>query len=510
MEEHYPERPVKVTRTGGQSKERHVWSFLNAGMGVAFTAHKPSIDATLRALYERVFLHAENGRFVPPHVPEEELFNERLRPFERRFDRFVRGLTPLTPDEFVASCDSRKRQVYQNAKESLEQVPLQPQDSHLKTFVKREKVNFTKKSDPAPRVIQPRDPRFNLRVGCYMRPLEGFLYSKIKKVFRSTTVFKGMNALQQGRLCHKKWSKFRDPVAVGLDARRFDQHVHVTALKWEHKQYCKCYDDPDHKATLRGLLRCQLVNTGRAWCDNGKLKYTVHGCRASGDMNTGCGNCLLMCAMVYSFMESVGLNDKYELMNNGDDCVLILERRDLNRLAGIEQWFAEMGFPLDLEAPVYALEHIEFCQTHPVFDGRDYVMVRDPHVCLDKDLVSIKPVRNVAEWNTLRNSVGLCGLALAGDMPIFSEFYEAVRRGAGDRIDRDATESGFKILARGMNKAGRPVADSARASFYLAFGITPDHQIALEQHYRSIVPKFADPEEVRFIPTHPRAMGCAY
>jgi hypothetical protein len=33
------------------------------------------------------------------------------------------------------------------------------------------------------------------------------------------------------------------------------------------------------------------------------LKYQVEGCRMSGDMNTSSGNCMIMVALVYSYME---------------------------------------------------------------------------------------------------------------------------------------------------------------------------------------------------------------
>lgn len=506
----YPaDTPVKVYRTGATIKERYVYSFLAAGQGVSFQAHNPSVDVTLRALLERVYLHEEDGRMVPPHVPEAELFTRRLRPFEQRLNRFVRGLTKLTPEEFVATCDSRKRQVYENARVDLERVPVRRKDAELKTFVKREKVNFTKKRDPCPRVIQPRDPRYNLCVGQFLRPLEGRLYKCIGKVFGSKTVFKGMNALKQGVLMSKKWGRFTKPVAVGLDAKRFDQHVHEHALAWEHNVYKKFYPLASDRRELARLLSWQVDNKGVAHCDDGRIKYRCRGRRASGDMNTGCGNCLLMCAMVYSYLDSVGLTGCYELANNGDDCVIILEERNLPRLDGMARWFDQMGFPVELERPVRVLEHLEFCQTHPVFDGENYVMVRDPRVCLDKDLITIKPVRNETEWNTLRNAVGLSGLALAGDMPVYAQFYALLCKGAGRRADRDAVESGFKILARGMNKRGRPVCDAARVSFFEAFGVTPGEQRALEEHYASLTPVFKTPQLYETTPCHPRAMGCA-
>lgn len=45
----------------------------------------------------------------------------------------------------------------------------------------------------------------------------------------------------------------------------------------------------------------------------------------SGDMNTALGNCMLMCCLIISYLESK--NIKYDFINNGDDAVLFLERK---------------------------------------------------------------------------------------------------------------------------------------------------------------------------------------
>jgi hypothetical protein len=152
-----------------------------------------------------------------------------------------------------------------------------------------------------------------------------------------------------------------------------------------------------------------------------------------------------------------------------------------------------IGLPTEFEAPVYELEQVEFCQCHPVTDGDEWYMVRDPRTCLDKDACTLKPVRNQREYDTLRASVADSGSAAAGHMPVFQEFYKMLGRGAGNRLDRDLVETGLKRLARGMNMRGVPVTDAARVSFFRAFDISPDEQVALESHVRSLVPTYAVP-----------------
>jgi hypothetical protein len=51
------------------------------------------------------------------------------------------------------------------------------------------------------------------------------------------------------------------------------------------------------------------------------------------------------------------------LANNGDDCVIIIEKRHLKKLDDLPSWFLTMGFRMEVEKPVYEFEQIEFCQT---------------------------------------------------------------------------------------------------------------------------------------------------
>lgn len=511
FDEHYPVKTMEVHKTGDTARPRRLTFFASAAAGVSFGCHNKDLDTVERGLLERVFLHRDGDRWVPPYVPPLGEYSRALAPFTRAYQRRARGLTAMTNAEFVASCDSRKRAIYEKARVDVELDGLLERDYRLDTFVKFEKLNLTKKSDPAPRVIQPRSPKFNISVGVFIRPLEGVVYRNIARIFKSTTVLKGLNALQRGAVLRRKWDRFKRPVAVKFDANRFDEHVHEEALRYEHSIYNRRHFNSREFARL---LRRQIRQKGIARCIDGIIRYVVRGRRASGDMNTSCGNCLLMCAMVYSFLSDQDLVDDdgdcaFELADDGDDGVLILEADDLARLEGVGDWFRRMGFPLTVDDPVYEFEMIEFCQTHPVFDGSAWVMMRDPRICLDKDLCTTKQVPDEKSWNTLRNSVAQCGASLAGNMPVFCEFYRFLGRGAGERVDADLTMTGFKYLARGMDARG-PVTDDCRLSFARAFGISVPEQLHLEQHYRSVRPVFSLPEEVPFCPFHPGAMGSVY
>jgi hypothetical protein len=46
-------------------------------------------------------------------------------------------------------------------------------------------------------------------------------------------------------------------------------------------------------------------------------------------------------------------------------------------------------------------------------------------------------------------------------------------------------ESGFEFIARGMSRGYSEIHPGTRASFWLAWGIPPDQQEAIEAEYRS-------------------------
>ena len=177
---------------------------------------------------------------------------------------------------------------------------------------------------------------------------------------------------------------FADPVAVGLDAKKFDMHVSAQALMFEHNLYNEVF----HSKKLKRLLMWQIRNKGKAYTQDGELSYEILGTRSSGDLNTALGNCYLMCAMIWSLAHSLSI--KIQLANNGDDCVVVMEREDVECFVhAVPEFFSRLGFRMKIEQPVDCFECIEFCQTNPVFNGASYTMVRNPRTCLVKDAMCI-------------------------------------------------------------------------------------------------------------------------
>lgn len=107
-------------------------------------------------------------------------------------------------------------------------------------------------------------------------------------------------------------------------------------------------------------------------------------------------------------------------------------------------------------------------------------MVRNPWMSISKDLMSSKRFDRECDWRGHMRAIADCGMSLTGGMPVLQSFYMMLRRVAGDVKPGLLEINGFYHLAQGMDRGSRTVCNDARASFYNAFGMSPDTQQALE------------------------------
>lgn len=443
-----------------------------------FSVHNNSLTNLLRGLNERVF-YTDNCR-TEPVKPRDEAFSTLLNPFTNKLRSYKIPAWTLEQvrDSYTGSQLSR----YTRAYDSLLLMPLNRRDYKVSTFVKCEKINFGVKVDPAPRVIQPRDPRFGLTLAQYIKPLEPLIYKALGELYEFPCVAKGFDVFQTGDIFKSKWNMFKNPCAIGMDASRFDQHCSVDALKWTHSVYKRFNNSPEFSK----LLDAMLHNKGHGSCKDGFVKYEVEGRRMSGDMDTALGNCVLMVAMTYSLAKSLGI--KHEVMDNGDDLCIIMEQSEADRFkSAVPTWFQSLGFNMKVEQTVFQLEQIEFCQMHPVYDGCKWRMVRNL-VALAKDLVCTTGQHQVAKW---LEAIGQGGMSLCSGIPVYQEFYTWLKKfGVGRNNTKNSKafmSSGFSRLARlSTDSTYKPVSIEARESFGKAFGMNFSQQLSLESVYKML------------------------
>lgn len=474
----------------------------------------------LRGLIERVWLvKRKNGTFGPPPVAKPKCLH-KVRRYTDRIIKLVPPSRKLSSSEFVAQCAPTKVKLYEQALQSdLRTRGVTARDAWIKVFIKAEKVALTKKKpDPAPRLIQPRTPKYNLRLGCYTRAIEHDVYQAIDRIWSEKngssslkTVMKGMNCEEMGQAVHDAWmhmsrrSRSGRVVAVGFDAARWDQHVGVCALKEEHRVYNTIFKSDE----LAWLLRQQLDTYGRGWVVQPdkteehnyeyKVSYRRKGGRCSGDMNTGLGNVLLACCIMATTLE------KYQchLINNGDDCVVFFTQESYKKfdLERFQNDWTDMGFTMEKESEAYCLEEVLFCRMHPINVNGTWRMVRELS-SLEKDMYIVgRDSSSIESW---LHCVGLGGLAACAGVPIHQALYASLPRldESNNYWNSNTMSQKLKWMSAGMPTGSGEIVPSmeTRLSYWRGMGVPPDDQLYFEDRLRRMArgPDLGHQEEVEF------------
>jgi hypothetical protein len=395
--------------------------------------------------------------------------------------------------EIISQYSGRKRANYERAAENIKNQGYLQKWHELEVFVKAEP---TEDGKPC-RAICPRAAEYRLLLAQYLKPLEPVLCKALGVGCDSlcggstgVALAKGLNLAERGRVIAQKWACFKDPVCVGTDASALDAHTVQEALKYEHS----FYNSVLRSKHLAWLLRKQLVNVGVAKCPDGKVRFRVKGRRASGDINTGLGNSILMLAVLVAYCYEFGL--RVELFVDGDDAITIMERSTLQHFAKLGEFAEDLAFRMKIEEPVDELEKISFCQCSPVLLATGWTMVRNPERVLERDACSLKPMETAGQFDAWRGAVAMGGLAAYANVPILGAFYEYLGRGA--ELREPDVMRGFDYVRVGMDVRATPeITPKARASFFMAFDITPAHQLAIEAMYSSEpAPHFSKPNRV--------------
>jgi len=467
--------------------KRSVYGFTHlSAQNSDFQVYNNTILSLVKAVKERVFYVKKNETWVEPHRPRLDTVNHYLAPFFFDLKKVSTSASPMEAEHYVQLYHGSRRQTYELAMKENKIKGFDARTSHVTIFLKYELYDFHSKI-PVQRVISPRDARYRIEAGRYIRPLEKLIYDDINTLFKQITVFKCLNAVERGEVISTMWDLYLDPVAIGLDAHRFDQHVSNAMLEWEHTTYQLYYKIDKF---FKFLMKLQRNNVCKGFVKDGKVKYTSKHGRMSGDPNTSLGNVLIMCGIIYSFMKTHSI--ELSLANDGDDCVIITERSNLDKIINLlPLFFEDLGFSIVVEDPVYELEHIEFCQCKPVLDGNGkYRMVRNPFRSIAKDSIAKKPLTNEKIMRRWAKTVGQGGLSLNSSIPVMQSFYSVLDRVGGDHkilTDEKSLDGGLFRLGKRMEPKIQYITEETRFSFWKAFGVLPDEQVAIEDHYKNYI-----------------------
>lgn len=462
--------PVLAPSTKGCESRRHLIRFVPPVYGLwhCFT-HSSCICNDIIACFNRVV-----GKVPLPTAAGVRLVRKEILHFQRK----IGTLLPLTLEETLSTFKGAKNKLYKRAYDSLLVEPFGDKDGRIKSFVKAEKFNPLEKVNPDPRMIQARDPRYNLHLAAYLRGIEHFVYGLT--VGGVKCVAKCLNPAQRYDMLAAKWAMFKDPVCFSVDATRFDKHVASEMLDVEHDFYESCYPgDP----FLKRLLKYQKLNVCTT---NNGLRYTVKGMRMSGDMNTGLGNILLMIAMLLAALHHL-LVKAFQLMDDGDDCLVVTERSDFEKLRlNLPKVFLSFGQELKIENVAYDIRDVVFCQSKPTWNGDRYVFARNWRKVLSQSCCGTKHWNDPKMVRPLFGLIGDCELATHGGIPILEPYairLQQLSNGARARLETLDSSYQYRVGSWGLDLSSvkpKGITWKARLEFERTWGVSIVEQMAIE------------------------------
>lgn len=398
------------------------------------------------------------------------IVNESDLVFKTRMHDF--SIIPLTPYSHQEYIDQRTTLIskFRNAADSLILNPLNKRDFKLSMFVKDELM----KEGKAPRAIQARSVRYNLELACYIRPIEKYLCSR-----RNLTPFKptkGLNQQATAAFIIDESRNFREPHYLCLDHSRFDSNININALNAEHNVY-KAFYPNDQK--LISLLSVQLKNMGSSMLGT---KYKVLGTRASGEITTSIGNCIINHLILSDFLDRCGIS-KRSIIVNGDDSIVIIEKTSSNELDfGV---LASYGYMTKLDVQTDNLEDVSFCQSKILTTLNGPILIRDPTRAISRTLHITRPELDSEDkirrhFHTLAQGELCCNAGV----PILQAFYTYMDSMHTKTIG--GYDFSLELKKTNTNKYRR-ITDETRAQFHLAFGISIATQKYWEDYFLGLI-----------------------
>jgi hypothetical protein len=333
------------------------------------------------------------------------------------------GLKPWSNEEFLHHVDPTKRKLYEQAVEELKLLK-QPK-SRITSFVKMEQMACKPKNlrnykikYKAPRMIQGRDPTFNVAFGRYIKRYEHAVCAADRK-HGLPTIAKGFNDLELGEAIKRISSKFQRPMYLELDHTEFDAHVTIQQLEAEHEVYNKSFGT----AELRRLCRRTINNK----CGTRQgLRYRVKGTRMSGDMNTSIGNTLINIAVLKRVCGKM-IRGKFRVFCNGDDSIVVCEEQQIDEEALLRE-FLKHNMVTKLDNITTNPFEVTFCQRKLVqLDDGKWFFCPDLRRILERFGTTHK-YRQIPHYPTYLKEVAHCLSVIFAPLQPISQAWTNVSR----------------------------------------------------------------------------------
>lgn len=402
-----------------------------------------------------------------------------------------KNINSMSYSELVDSFPKHKKAFYMRRLERMN-LNFRAKKHASKIFTKEEKLEFSEeKGWPIPRVVTCYRPEINMEIIRFLRPIEKemFAVEGDGKFFPQGLIFgKGLTPERTCEVLREKWNSFTTPVAVLTDAARYDRHITKEVYYLERKFWLE-FNKSNYFRRLMDAME-EMHSTPRDPTIKGKVKGP--GQRGSGHPNTSCGNNLLMACMMAAFCNNVGI--KYQMLDNGDDCVIIVELKDLKIVNNnISNFFSGCGFTIKVETVAFRFEDIKFCQMSPYYNN----MIRNHHRILSRFAVIPSAYANNPGEYLL--SVAMCEMSLNNNVPITHEVMYEVYLKYKDKYHFNPTvlnsfKADYYNYSINLKKTifEKPqISSEDRIYFYQNSGISPDRQLSIVSKFKYLLDNIA-------------------
>lgn len=385
-----------------------------------------------------------------------------------------------------------KRVQYLRACKWVDDEGYNRKDAVLKMFVKPDKYPEAEISSKPPRAIQYRTPKYNIMLASYLKDLEHKFYQVGTGPTGTTDTAKGWNVQERARILIEKTSYFKDPVFVNIDYSKMDSCVRV-----EHQVsiFRRIYLRKFPSRTLKQLLWAQLKNKGYS---KHNIKYSMRGSRCSGDFTTGFENSIINWVILRYVAFVAGI--VVELFIDGDDSIVVMERWDAESFQRVaNELIPKLGFEAKYNW-AEDIQKVDFCHTRLVF-CEPPLMAREPIRAMSIFNISLKDYP-AKVWPRLVQAKSMCERYGNPGSPILMPLGDKTRQFVkGCLLSPLFDKDSFDYIKVNKDVKFVPVTDTARQSYYDAWGISPYEQELIEsdaslnirysgEYYQNVIEKY--------------------
>jgi len=154
-----------------------------------------------------------------------------------------------------------------------------------------------------------------------------------------------------------RWGVF--PVIFELDLTGMDVHCTEQLLRAEWEFFRLCFKNKPAVMSWIAQIEDWFIHNRGTYKD--MFSFMLNGCRMSGDMHTGFGNCMAMLAMFWAFVARHKIN-RSDVLNDGDDMNIYVHPDDVHIIkAHLVDFFLDCGHELKLIERDHWM-NVEWCQ----------------------------------------------------------------------------------------------------------------------------------------------------